>query len=140
MPPLLGLREGAGLIQQPPGPRHPSLPQPQGQPQPARAGAARRLCGQGGCWRCILGTACSQQSPGSSLYSSHPPGCREKPAHLRSLINVIMRRNAKNCTRDPLMNSQPDICLRGSWLACYLQQQDLLVLGFDLHNQKYPQN
>lgn len=30
--------------------------------------------------------------------------------------------------------------LQGSWPVSYLQKQNLVLLGFELHNQKYPQN
>lgn len=138
MPQLFRLQEGARLARLPQErPSHPcpSLPEPQGQPQPARASASLAVARA----RKMLHPR-HRLRPDSSLESNHPTGRGEKPAHLHSLINVIMRRNAKNRTRDPLMNSQPDICLQGSWPASYLQQQDLLLLGFDLHNQKYPQN
>lgn len=113
----------------------PSLPEPWGQPQPARAAASLAVA-----WARKILHPQHRLHPDSSLKSNHPTGCREKPAHLHSLINVIMRRNAKNHTGNPLMNSQPDIGLQGSWPTSYLQQQDLLLLGLDLHNQKYPQN
>lgn len=68
MPQLFRLQEGACLAwlsqeyQRYP---CPSLPEPRGQPQPARAAVPQRACGQGR--RCIPSTACGQQRPNSSL-------------------------------------------------------------------------
>lgn len=140
MPQLFRLQEGSCLAWLPQECLRcpcPSLPEPRGQPQPQPAWASvslvvartRKMLHP---WHCL--------HPGSSLKSNHPTGCRGKTAHLHSLIIVIMKWNAKNCTCKPLMHSQPDNCLQGSWPSSYLQQQDLLLLGFDLHSQKYPQN
>lgn len=142
VPQLFRLQEGACLAWLPQESLRcpcPSLPEPRGQPQPQPQPAwasmslvvaqTRKMLHP---WYCL--------HPGSSLKSNHPTGRREKPAHLYSLIIVIMKRNAKNCTCKPLMNLWPDICLQGSWPVSYLQKQDLVLLGFDLHNQKYPQN